>query len=908
MLLDIFGSIIDTLGNLTASLGFAWLVIIGLSLVLLTVIIGFICTQFSIELKTLRATNRLNKYLELNPFVTEDNLVEFNKLMKRIPSTMRKQWQQFMVSRDKKPSEFFSEQNCVDKPFKSSSYASHIVAVRTFIISIALLGFVFGMSYFASGAADSQLSFSKLTIALLLPIVTVLLGEMFVLFLKARRNSTISDVYYNFDMFQKYLDRSVTTLPEYIDYEILFTRKEIVAGIPVLQEYLQQRALYEQEQIKKAKESQVVHEQYDFSALGINGSLVMEKAMQVSEQFIGNKNGTRAVISELEGERDLLEKNYEEKAKAAQRKLRDIQETLDRLKEKLDATTNLIVGNDLRKQRENEIQKQRQIEKEAQEDSRKFEEERKKINAQIEVKRAEIEEDRKRAETSLNSEFKSYADKIYSELKAIVDEQHKEEMDTLKAEATQMQMEMEEKDRIVVEKSTLYDETMEQLNEYTQKIEEQNQIIAEQESRLSQYGSVDDDRNKEVFAVKKELESRNIEIAKKDEIIAQKDEQIANQKEYISELKHKKHITGDEVYADLNGNMYFIDEDGNKKYVNQGESSESVESVAEEANLEEVDSSQVEETLQNEEENAEQLEVSLDAEHLGEESGASMEELIAEAGKQDGYPGEESINLDLDELKSKFHKPTYDFRWENSNSLSAVDEEEEVAVEPAEQPVEVAEPEPFVEPEPAVEPEPVAEVEEPKEEEVAEPAHEEVEPKVVEEPVHEEVTEEPVAKEGEAAEPVEEVVEEPEVAEEEPEAEELEEEKKDELEELDKLIEEKSAELEKQNQDLSKQLEETQKVAGEKPKAKKKPAAKKASEKSKAKKKPASKSEKKAPAKKSADKPHKKVTVKKPSPAKSKEPKKEESGNPLGGFNLAQFNEQLKNMLKGMDDKGGNEK
>ena len=859
MLLDIFGSIIETIGNWVASLGFVWAVVIGFALVLLTVIISFICTQFSIELKTLRTVNRLNKYLELNPFVTEDNLVEFNKLMKRIPSTMRRQWQQFMVSRDKKPSEFFSEQNCIDKPFKASAYTSHIAAVRASIISIALIGFVFCMSYFAVGATNTVFSFSNIITSLLLSSVALLVGEIYILFLKARRNSTISDVYYNFDMFQKYLDRAVTTLPEYVDYEILFTRKEIIAGIPVLQEYLQQRALYEQEQIKKAKESQVVHEQYDFSALGINGSLVMEKAMQVSEQFIGNKNGTRAVISELEGERDLLEKNYDEKAKAAQRKLRDIQETLDRLKEKLDATTNLIVGNDLRKQRENEIQKQRQIEKEAQEDNRKFEEERKRINEQIEAKRAEIEEDRKRAETSLNSEFKSYADKIYSELKAIVDEQNKEQIENLNAEASKLQLEIEERDRIIVEKNTLFDETLEKLQSSNQKNEEQSQIIAEQEARLSEYGNVDDDKNKELFAVKQELESRNLEINKKDEIIVKKDELIENQKLYIRELKRKKHITGDEVYADLDGRMYFIDEVGNKKFVNSNQSdfqeeSQELNNFSEQEQVAE----ELNEELLKEEQSQEN---SSESRYSGDIDGEKENETDLTAKIDDELKEEdlEPVETDLEELKSKFHKPVYDFKWENSNSLSALDEDEEkVAAEQK------------------------AGDKEPKAEEKVEDGDVFKEPQELSE---------------------------------------------GELDELDKLIEEQSAELEKQNQNLSKQLEQTKKVAEEdkrqdKPKSKrsveKKSSAKKSSKKSANKKANSSKSNpKKAEAKKSNNqskkiavkKPVKKATSKKVSKVKSAKLKNVNQNTPIGELNLAQFNEQLKNMLKDIDDdKNGSNK
>ena len=108
MYLEIIESIIPTLGNLSASIGLALVAVIGLSMVLLPIVFSLIILQYSIEFKTSRALAKINKYLESHPYVTNENLVEFNKLMKRIPAPMRVQWQQFMVNRDKKPSEFFS--------------------------------------------------------------------------------------------------------------------------------------------------------------------------------------------------------------------------------------------------------------------------------------------------------------------------------------------------------------------------------------------------------------------------------------------------------------------------------------------------------------------------------------------------------------------------------------------------------------------------------------------------------------------------------------------------------------------------------------------------------------------------------------------------------------------------------
>src|SRR5574344_930281 len=223
MLLDAFGSVIDFITQIGSKLGLGWISVIGLSLTLFTVIVSFLCTQFSLEIKTARAVEKINLYLESNPFINDDNLVEFNKLMKRVPQSMRLAWQQFMVNRDKKPSEFFNENDCIEKPFKASGYKTQLVVVRTGIICTALLSFVFSCGAISgTGITMSQV----LLESALLGFAELLVGESYILFLNARRNSSLSDLYYNFASFQKYLDRATTTLPEYIDYEILFTRKE----------------------------------------------------------------------------------------------------------------------------------------------------------------------------------------------------------------------------------------------------------------------------------------------------------------------------------------------------------------------------------------------------------------------------------------------------------------------------------------------------------------------------------------------------------------------------------------------------------------------------------------------------------------------------------------------------------
>lgn len=1031
MLLDAFSSVVDFIVQVGSYLGLSWIAVAGLSIMLLTFIISFLCTQFSIELRTTRAIEKLNIYLESNPFINDENLVEFNKMMKKIPYPMRVQWQQFMVNRDKKPSEFFSEENCIEKPFKVSSYKNHVGAVRTCLICVSILAFVLSCGALINVGTTNLAT--VLVESLLLSLALYFVGELYILFLKVRRDSSISDLYYNFANFQKYIDRAVTTLPDYVDYEILFTRKEIVSGIPVLQEYLQQRALYEQEQIKKAKESQVEHEHYDFSALGVNGSLIMERAMRECEYYLGNRKRILAEISELEGSRDMLEKSYDEKNKTNQRKLRDIKETLDRLKDKLDSTTNIIVGNDLRKQRENEIQKQRQLEREVDEDNNKFDADKKKIAEEIAGKKAEIEEFRKTAESALNNEFKAYSDKIYTELKDVAEGQVKEELDGVKAENQKLQSDIEERDRCIVEKNAVYDEKLALLDDYSKKLAEQQETIED----AAQAKSEAEDKDREIFEVKKELESRNLELEKKNQ-------EIENQKELIKEYKRKKQIevyryfdaNGNEFYVDENNNPYYLDENGNKVYMTEetAESESTEESasqneqnvqntlpveeptnetnIAEESKVEEDAQSETkseqapETTSEVENETAEPVESSnedtlgfsdkdlkLDEEDLQEEPSQENNEQEAEENTDttrkpkalDEVSGNNTLDAkdlqqQLDEIakqaeeedkekksakepEPEFHKPVYDFVWENSNSSEKFEKEEPVEKEDEkEEPAEQVEQDEIEEKlnetaDESSESEKTAEieekVEEPEEnstESAGEPKVENVEPaeEMVEEattqteeskteqPDNSEVMTEPETTSGASTEEV--PVEEQNATSEEPKETES-------IEDIEKEIQEQNEELEKQHKDLSNQLEETKAIADsegkkeKKPKAKRKTTASKAKKSTTAKKPTAKKSTTKKADDKSADKkPAKKTTPKKKSTAKAKPASKtkatskakstakkpttkkpskkvtkaQDNSAPLNAdevtvadLSLAQFNEQLKSVMQEINGTDG---
>ena len=535
-MIEIFNGIIDFFKNVGTFVGVDYLTIITLALLALVIFISIIISNFAVEVRTNRKVKQINNYLLDNPFITDENIVEFNRIMKtKMPRAMRFQWQRYMVNRNDKPSNFLSEDNCVSKPFRTSAYVQCLKFVKYFVAVLVALSFMFTL-----GAVYETIDNlpSTLLRCSVVPVTVATIGVVFIMLLQARRNAVLSDLYYNFDSMQYSLDRAVSTFPAFVDYEILFTRKEISDGIPALQEYLQQRAQYEQEQLEKARLSEVDHEKYDFSKLGVKGTTIMERAMRGCEFYLGNKKKLEEDIASLQNQKELLTKNYDESNRNNQRKLRDIKETLDRLREKLNTTTNKIVGNDIIKQQADEVKKQQLIEKDMAEESHNYEIEAGKLDAQIEKKRAEMEENKKQVERDLINDFKDYSDKIYDELKNIADTQVADELSQLRDEKFNLERDLEERNQYIAERNIAGGDA--QVQSLLQQLEQKEVDLQV--------------KNQEVIGANREVESRNAEIR-----------QLQHE---IDELKKQNYH---EVYRyfDSHGKEFFYDNSGNAYYLDQ---------------------------------------------------------------------------------------------------------------------------------------------------------------------------------------------------------------------------------------------------------------------------------------------------------------------------------------------------
>ncbi len=466
----------DTISKLAESVTLDNLSMLALILTGATIITAFVITRFSIEVRTARAIKNINRYLEETPFIDDDNLVEFNKIMKTIPKPMRHEWQQYVLNRSEKPSKYLSQENCLERPFKTSAYAQTIDISYSFINILALLVLTLSLSKLST--ATEQLGY-VLYNAFMIPALIFVFGTLFRVFLIWIQKVLVSDIYYNFTEFTKKIDKACESMPNFIDYEILFSRKEIKNGIPVLQEYLEQRTLYEEEQIKKAKESEILHDRYNFKGLEIGGALVMERAMKESEFYIGNKRRLEQELDQLESEKDNYKRSYLESQKTDQRKLRDINESLSRLQDSLKSATNKIDGNYIRKQQAEEVKKMQEIEKSLNEVETRYKKDVSTVDGKINEVKKELEEKRTYLEKAITQEFGEYSKKVYDELEKVAGDRNQVKIDEYEKERDEAVKTLEERENLYSELEVLYNEKVTLSDALAEDVDLKNKAIEE---------------------------------------------------------------------------------------------------------------------------------------------------------------------------------------------------------------------------------------------------------------------------------------------------------------------------------------------------------------------------------------------------------------------------------------------
>jgi len=461
--LNIFSSIMGFLTELGKILNTMDYVVFGaVGLLFLSIFICLIVSNNTYEVKILRYLNKMNKYFKRNPHINDDNLIYVNNCFKKAPKNMRYAWQQYMLNRDKLPSEYINTEVCIDQPIKSSAHdnTSKILHMLTTIISI--LAFVAGLVFVRfsedpttkagfSSSAFMGTSYAWL-IVFVLPLLTYILGTVVVIILKARHTAIVSDAYNSFHDFERYINKACSTLPSYIDYEVLFTRKEIRDGIPALQEYLEKRAMEEQKEKEEAELKNLPFEEYNFEELGLENSLLIERAMTESEKFFNVKRDMNEKIAAKQTEMASYQKNFDEVTKEFERKAQAYRENLKQLNEQLNSTSVNIEANYIKKRYREDQQKLQQLEKDYEIATIRFNKQQAEINAENDAYKKEIERKKQDLQRAMTEEGKSYANKIYGIINTKLTDQNKPIFDKQNEQIAEMKKQIEALDNEIKEK------------------------------------------------------------------------------------------------------------------------------------------------------------------------------------------------------------------------------------------------------------------------------------------------------------------------------------------------------------------------------------------------------------------------------------------------------------------------
>lgn len=422
------------------------------------------------EDRSMRAMKRINKYLKSNPKVNDDNLIEFHKKMKKLPRRIRDRWQLFMLEREGSPSRYMTVEYCVKRPLYNSAITMNQKQIGYATVILAVLGFILALSNLTANNAAGSVA-AILLEALIVPAIVAVMGSIYVMILHLKYTNVNHDFYDMFTAFVRNIDKATNTMPDYVDYELLFTKKEIERGIPVLREYLEKRAMEEQRLLEKAKREDVNHSPYDFSSLGVNGEQLIERAVNESEKFLIEKIQTQNEITELEKQLQKSSANMEEIERDANRKLQAIKENLERLDKAMSETTNRVEINYNRRQADAEMEKKLLLEKDMETMLGKEQVAADALKVEIQKRKETIEENKKAVEDALKSEYDTFATKVYDELNEKITRDNSEQLHEmemtiarLKAKVKEFTRDIEKKESVIEARNLEIDNMRQQLS------------------------------------------------------------------------------------------------------------------------------------------------------------------------------------------------------------------------------------------------------------------------------------------------------------------------------------------------------------------------------------------------------------------------------------------------------------
>ncbi len=455
---DIQNAFTNFFTSLTSSVSYSLIFFIGIGLELFFIILFSVLSRFSYEGRMRRSLDQINRWLFKHKTLDKENIKEFSNLIKRAPNRLVINWQQYILYREKAPSEYMSVENIIEKPLRTSLFSSNIKNLSLISAVWALITFVVGISFY--NVNDAIINGTMIVISLLVPIFIALFCTVAIIILRARKNANLDELYQNLHLFQRFIDNACLELPPYIDYSLLFTAQEIDKGIPALREYLESRARKEKEEFDKiAREDAISYEKYDFEGLGIDGQNILERAMKESEAYISKKDKTLAKIGQIEATLESLKKNFENIQKDFQKRMQVSKENIERLRQQQEATTNRIESNFLRKQQNQELAKQEKEEADFEQQQRRYISEKTEYEEVIKTLQEEIEGGRSEVEEAMMSEYETFYSKLFKSAIVEAEKKVKTSISSLKQTNAQIEEDLTFKEaqlkRVIDENETL---------------------------------------------------------------------------------------------------------------------------------------------------------------------------------------------------------------------------------------------------------------------------------------------------------------------------------------------------------------------------------------------------------------------------------------------------------------------
>ena len=430
-LLGAIDSSIKTFFNqMTESLGFLGYLGLFAGIELLFVLIFIIKSAFSYEARLKRALNKTNEWLFANKNINENNIAQFNALIKKGPKRLVYYWQQFILYRDGGPKNYLTEENVIEKPLKTSSWANNIKNLGLLTAVWSVVALVFG---FASQATQS-LTFQSIAVSLVFSISVLVIGAVAIIILKGKRVLNLDDIYHLYHLFSRFLENACQDLTPFIDFNLLFTKKEIENGNPQLRQYYEDRARKAKEEFENAKNNDTNVQEYHFENVGVDGKLLLDRAMKESEEYINKKTQVLQSIAQHETEKESLRRGYENTQVDLQRKIQASKENIVKLIEQQAATTSRLEVGLLRQQQEKEVAKQAELQKEYDAEENRYNMSKDDVDKKIAELQKINDEALEKASKGMSSEYQSFLEKLMKNASKLAQANVAEEKNALVSE------------------------------------------------------------------------------------------------------------------------------------------------------------------------------------------------------------------------------------------------------------------------------------------------------------------------------------------------------------------------------------------------------------------------------------------------------------------------------------------